>query len=66
MQEILATGIGRESSDMPEFGDTILQLVPFIYNSSNSILNVVNKLSNVTVLPDNNNKLLLLEEVVQM
>ncbi|CAM5205867.1 secretin N-terminal domain-containing protein [Alishewanella longhuensis] len=56
-----AIGIGRESSDMPEFGDTILQLVPFIYNSSNSILNVVNKLSNVTVLPDNNNKLLLLE-----
>lgn len=56
-----AIGIGREPDDLPEFGDNILQLVPFIYNSSNSILNVVTKLSSVSVLPDNNNKLLLLE-----
>lgn len=56
-----AVGIGRELEDMPAFGDQIVQLVPYVYNSSNSIINVLSRLSNVQVVPENNNRLLILE-----
>lgn len=56
-----AVGIGREIEDIPPFGDQIVQLVPYVYNSSNSIINVLARLSNVQVVPENNNRLLILE-----
>ncbi|MDP5134935.1 hypothetical protein ORJ04_03115 [Rheinheimera baltica] len=56
-----AVGIGREQEDLPPYGDTIVQLVPFIYNSSNSILNILGRLSNVKAVSDFNNRLVILE-----
>lgn len=56
-----SVGIGASLSDMPESGDDVLQLVPFVYNSPRSITNIVTKLTNATVTTDNENRLLLVE-----
>lgn len=56
-----SVGIGASLSDMPESGDDILQLVPFIYNSPRSITNIVTKLTNAKVTTDAENRLLLVE-----
>lgn len=57
----LSVGIGASLSDMPESGDDILQLVPFIYNSPRSISSIVTKLTNAKVSTDIENRLLLVE-----
>lgn len=54
-------GIGRSTEDLPESGDDIIQLVPYIYNSSRSIIGILTKLTNATAYPDNTNRLLVME-----
>tara|TARA_R110002126_G_scaffold10245_43_gene46607 strand:- start:13024 stop:15084 length:2061 start_codon:yes stop_codon:yes gene_type:complete len=54
-------GIGRELGDLPQSGDDIIQLVPFVYNSSRSITSIISKMTNVQAYPDNTNRLLVLE-----
>lgn len=54
-------GIGRELEDLPESGDDIIQLVPYVYNSSRSIISIISKLSNAQAYPDNTNRLLVIE-----
>src|SRR5690606_2753144 len=56
-----AIGIGREIEDLPQSGDQIIQLVPFIYNSSRSIISILTKMTNVQAFPDNTNRLLVME-----
>lgn len=54
-------GIGRELEDLPEAGDDIIQLVPYVYNSSRSIISILSKLTNAQAYPDNTNRLLVME-----
>lgn len=56
-----AVGIGRELRDMPESGDDIIQLVPYVYNSSRAIISIMSKLTNAQAYPDNTNRLLVIE-----
>lgn len=56
-----SVGIGRSLADMPELGDDIIQLVPYTFNSSRSIMQITSKLSKAKVTPDNTNRLLLVE-----
>lgn len=56
-----AIGIGREMEDLPDAGDDIIQLVPYVYNSSRSIISIVSKLTNAQAYPDQSNRLLVLE-----
>lgn len=56
-----AVGIGRELRDMPESGDDVIQLVPYVYNSSRSIISIMSKLTNAQAYPDNTNRLLVIE-----
>lgn len=56
-----AIGIGRNIEDMPPAGDDLIQLVPFVYNSSRSIISIMTKLSNAKAYTDNQNRLLVIE-----
>lgn len=56
-----SVGIGSTLDDLPESGDDLIQLVPFTFNSSRGITNIVSKLTNATVVPDNTNRLLIVE-----
>lgn len=56
-----SVGIGGAIEDMPETGDDILQLVPFTFNTARGVNNIVSKLTNAVVVPDNNNRLLIVE-----
>lgn len=56
-----AVGIGRELSDIPNSPGTLVQLVPYVYNSSSTIRRIVGQLSNVAVSDIAEQKLLLIE-----
>lgn len=56
-----AVGIGNSISDMPSTGDDIVQLVPYTYNSSRAVINILKKLSNAKAYPDTANRLLVIE-----
>ncbi|WNO61656.1 secretin N-terminal domain-containing protein [Rheinheimera sp. MMS21-TC3] len=54
-------GIGRNLEDLPESGDDVIQLVPYVYNSSRSIISILGKLTNAKAYSDNTNRLLVME-----
>lgn len=56
-----SVGIGASLNDLPESGDDILQLIPFTYNSSRSIMTIASKLTAATISQDSANKLLVVE-----
>lgn len=56
-----AVGIGRSVSDIPSSPGTLVQLVPYVYNSSSTIRRIVGQLSNVSVSDIQEQKLLILE-----
>ncbi|CED70281.1 general secretion pathway protein D [Aliivibrio wodanis] len=56
-----AVGIGREAADIPNAPGVLVQLVPYIYNSSGTIRRIIGQLTNVKVSSLDEQKLLIIE-----
>lgn len=56
-----AVGIGREAVDVPNAPGVLVQLVPYVYNSSNTIRRIIGQLTNVSVSALDEQKLLIIE-----
>ena len=54
-------GIGAELSDIPDSAGTIVQLIPFTFNSSRTISNIVSKLSSVQLYVDSEQRIIVAE-----
>jgi len=58
-----AIGIGSEESDIPNVQGKIIQLIPYVYNSSGGISRIVTKLSDASVYAYDDQKLMVVEGV---
>lgn len=54
-------GIGASTADIPNVPGNIIQLIPYTYNSSQTIQRIVTKLTNATLYPYDNQKLIVAE-----
>ena len=54
-------GIGAQVSDIPDTAGTIVQLIPFTFNSSRTISNIVTKLSSVQIYIDSEQRIIVAE-----
>lgn len=54
-------GIGSKVSDVPNVAGNIIQLIPYTFNSSQTIQRIVTKLTNATIFPYDDQKLIVAE-----
>lgn len=60
-QQSKPVGIGSSVADIPNVSGTIVQLIPYTFNSSQTIQRIVTKLTNATLYPYDDQKLIVAE-----